>query len=76
MILESSSPFGLKLQGRDILLLSMGFVFKFWNLEMLGLVRYFCESLGLLCNYTKVGVLFIINLDACLAWKMELMLNH
>ena len=27
----------------------------------------FVEVWGLLCNFTKVGVLFIINLDACLA---------
>ena len=69
MIFESSSPFWLKLRGRDILLLSMDFVFEFWCFEMLGLVWQFYESLGLLCNFTKVGVLFIINLDACLAWR-------
>ena len=47
----------------------MDFVFKFWYFEMMGLVWSFCESLGLLCYFTKVGALLIINLEACLAWR-------
>ena len=47
----------------------MDFVFKFLYFEMLGLVWLVGESLGLLCYFLKVGVLFVINLDACLVWK-------
>ena len=32
----------------------------------------FVKVWGLLCKFTKVGVLAIYNLDACLAWKSEI----
>ena len=38
----------------------------FWDVGV-GLVILW--KFGTLCNFTKVGVLFIINRDACLEWR-------